>query len=460
MAKNHSNSYPTNPPSLSSFGRCGQWMSAEHQVHRDWLGSIIKDVDAKPNKELHPVIQEFQQLIETTPRVYMLLESMFEEIPHKPPYNKDLSGHPRIRDYRHFLQTLNHLLTTAPSWNDKSERVGLVGLPISALLDWPMGTPSGHAAFLDPDINAIIKKVLNAWSAYLRSSESAYVLDDSPSGWFGPHSRAELAEVARVGACSRSATLGGRALAFEEMFVCDPSALHHGYKSWDDFFTRKFHENARPVALPDDDNVIVNACESQPYCVQRDVKARDKFWLKHQPYSVLDMLAHNEFAPMFVGGTVYQAFLNALSYHRWHAPVSGKVVKAYVVDGTYYSEPLFEVMRSPADKQTKEGEPETEEPVQGYLTATATRALIFIEADNPAIGLMCFIGVGMTEVSTCEITVKEGQHIKKGAEIGMFHYGGSTYCLIFRKGVNLTGLPCPDTEGNVPVRSQLATVHP
>jgi len=36
---------------------------------------------------------------------------------------------------------------------------------------------------------------------------------------------------------------------------------------------------------------------------------------------------------------------------------------------------------------------------QGYLSASATRAIIYIEADNPAIGLMAFIGIGMTEVS-------------------------------------------------------------
>ncbi|KAG0247353.1 hypothetical protein BG011_001635, partial [Mortierella polycephala] len=309
MTGHHTHSHLTYPFSLFSFGRYGQATSAEHQVHRDWLGSIFEDVDAKPNKNLHPVIQEFQQLIEITPRVYVLLETMFEEVPQKPPYSNDPSGYPRIRDYRHFLQILNHLLTTAPSWSDKSERSVPVGLPISAILDWPISTPGGYAAFLDPDINKMIKKVLNAWSAYLQSPDSAHVLNDSPSGWFGTHNRANLAEVARVGACSRSATIGNKALAFEEMFVCDPSAPYHGYKSWDGFFTRKFRENARPVASPDDDNVIVNACESRPYCVRRDAKARDKFWLKHQPYSVLDMLAHDQLATKFVGGTVYQAFL-------------------------------------------------------------------------------------------------------------------------------------------------------
>ncbi|WP_425393787.1 phosphatidylserine decarboxylase [Candidatus Arsenophonus triatominarum] len=36
------------------------------------------------------------------------------------------------------------------------------------------------------------------------------------------------------------------------------------------------------------------------------------------------------------------------------------------------------------------------------------------------------MAVGMAEVSTCEITVYEGQHITKSQKIGLFHFGGST----------------------------------
>ena len=95
---------------------------------------------------------------------------------------------------------------------------------------------------------------------------------------------------------------------------------------------------------------------------------------------------------------------------------------------------------------------------QAYLTAVATRAITFIEADNPKIGLIAFLGVGMMEVSTCEITVREGQHVKKGDEIGMFHYGGSSHCVLFRRGVNVHGFPELGREENVPVRGQLAVV--
>lgn len=174
---------------------------------------------------------------------------------------------------------------------------------------------------------------------------------------------------------------------------------------------------------------------------------------------MLDMLAHDERAPLFAGGTVYQAFLSALSYHRWHAPVSGRIVRAFVKPGTYYSEPLFEGVGDPANRMDGGNiDIGGETSAQVYLTAVATRAVIFVEADNPRIGLLAFLGVGMTEVSTCEISVREGQNVRKGDEIGMFHFGGSSHCVLFRKGVDVQGFPEPGGEENHPVRARLAVV--
>lgn len=223
-----------------------------------------------------------------------------------------------------------------------------------------------------------------------------------------------------------------------------------------DFFTRRFRDGARPIASPEDDNVIANACEAQVYNIQVDAKLRDRFFAKGQKYSLLDMLAHDPLACEFVGGTVYQAFLSALSYHRWHSAISGSVVRAFVEDGTYFSEPLFEGVGDPS---VSEIDTEGLSVAQGYLSALAARAIIVLKADNPAIGLMAFIGIGMDEVSTCEITVREGQHVQKGDELGMFHFGGSTHCLIFQNGVTLEGLPSLKTKENIPVRGKLATVN-
>lgn len=433
-------------PDEHKVHRPGAWLPADHRAHTAWLDEQIDHAEKK-KKPLIPVLQEFKDLIESNTRFYMYFTAMFQEVPHRSIYRKDPTGRKQIRDYQHMLEVLNHVFGSAPVWTDAAEAVGMVGVPMCAILDYPMSTPSGHAAFLDPDVNKALKKILNEWGKFLTQPESAGVLHDKKTGWFGPTGNNDIMSVANAPYKTDH--------KFEDFFVCDASQKHHGYKSWDDFFTRQFREEVRPIASPDDDNVIANACESKVFNVAYNVKLRDTFWNKGQPYSIKDMLANDPLAEKFAGGTVYQAFLSALSYHRWHSPVSGTIKKAYVQDGTYFSEPLFEGLGDPNTKEIDKGGISTG---QGYLTALATRAIIFIEADNPAIGLMAFIGIGMDEVSTCEITVKEGQHVKKGEQTGMFHFGGSSHVLMFRKDVKVEGFPQPGRKENVPVRSQVAVV--
>ena len=409
--------------------RVGEWLPLDQAFLDKWLHAMIQKTHAE-NRALHPVIADFQHLIECDADIFMLFNQMFEQVPRKPPYNKDPTGKPQVRSYRHMLQLLNTIMTHAPEF----DRSGLVGCPINTIFDWSMGTAAGFAAFLNDRVNAQLKQVLNAWGRFLSSSASAYVLNQDPrTGWFGEDAFKDMPN-------------------FDETYKCDPGQPHRGFKSWDDFFTRELRPQARPVSMPDDDAVVVNACESAPYRIARHVKQYDRFWIKSQPYSIAHMLAHDTLAPLFVGGTVYQAYLSPLSYHRWHSPVNGTVLKACVKDGTYYSEAPCEGF-----------DPAGPNDSQGYITAVATRALIFIEADNPDIGLMCVMPVGMAEVSTCQLTAYEGQRVRKGEQIGMFHFGGSTHCLIFRPGVNVEFDLHGRTPGlhskNIPVNSRIATVR-
>ncbi|MGO9934661.1 MAG: phosphatidylserine decarboxylase family protein [Steroidobacteraceae bacterium] len=408
--------------------RVGKWLPSDHTHLEKWLQDIIHKTHAQ-QKALHPVIADFQDLIESDAEIFMLFNQMFEQVPGKPPYNKDPTGKRQVRTYRHMLQLLNTVMTHAPEYSES----GLVGCPINTIFDWSMGTAAGIAAFLNARVNAQLKLVLNAWARYLSSSESTYVLSQHPhNGWFGADARNAMPN-------------------FDREFICNPAQSHHGFKSWDDFFTREFRPGVRPVAHPDDDAVIANVCESAPYRIARDVKQHDRFWIKSQPYSIAHMLANDSLASRFAGGTIYQAYLSPLSYHRWHSPVSGTVLKTRLKDGTYYSE-------APSEGFDPEGPNES----QAYITEVATRAIIFIEADNPDIGLLCVMPVGMAEVSTCQITVYEGQHVKKGDQIGMFHYGGSTHCLMFRPGVNLEFDLHGEKPGlhsqNIGVNSRIATV--
>ena len=409
--------------------RVGEWLSSDQAFLDQWLDGMIQRTHSE-EKALHPVIADFQDLIENDPEIFMLFNQMFEQVPKKAPYNKDPTGKAQVRSYRQMLRLLNTIMTHAPEFNQS----GLVGCPINTIFDWSMGTAAGMAAFLNGRVNLALKAVLNVWGRFLSSSESRYVLSQDPRrGWLGEDALKAMPN-------------------FEKDFRCDPSQKYHGFKSWDDFFTREFRPGVRPVASPDDDAVIVNACESAPYRIARHVKQHDRFWIKSQPYSIQHMLASDSLAPHFVGGTIYQAYLSPFSYHRWHSPVSGRIAKVYVKDGTYYSEAASEGF-----------DPAGPNDSQGYITAVATRALIFIEADNPDIGLMCVLPVGMAEVSTCQMTVYEGQHVRKGDQLGMFHFGGSTHCLIFRPGVNLEFDLHGQTPGlhsnNIPVNSRIATVR-
>jgi len=242
----------------------------------------------------------------------------------------------------------------------------------------------------------------------LTSSASTNVLTTADDGWFGPYASKVMPN-------------------FDTTFICDPDAPFRGFKSWDDFFTRRFRDGVRPIEFADNNTIINSACESTVYYIAYDIKLRDSFWLKEQPYSLLDMLNHDPLTEKFVGGSIYQAFLSATSYHRWHSPVDGRIVRFVNIPGTYYAE-------SPEMGFNQPGGPDPAGPndSQASITSVAARALVFVEADNPKIGLMAFLAVGMAEVSTCEVTVMPGQHVKKGDQLGMFHFGGSTHCLIFR----------------------------
>ena len=309
-----------------------------------------------------------------------------------------------------------------------------------------------------------MKDWLNSWGKYLEDPDrnSNYSLNKGDKGWFSDAGMKVLRSQGRI---------YDEADGFIKTYVTknDNPEGGYGYQSWDEFFTHKFQPNARPLYIPDDPklaaSLIHSACESTVLRISYKVKKHDQFWLKGQPYSLYDMLDINpgptgvKRAEQFIGGTIYQAFLSPQDYHRWHAPVNGTIVDSYVIDGTYYAVILTQPK---VGDHLRTGDPRGALiRSQPFLTIAATRAIIFIQADNPLIGLMCFVGLGMCEVSTCELSekVKNKQKVSVGDELGMFHFGGSSHVMVFNNTASITFADNIVQDTHIKINSIIAQVH-
>ncbi|MBR8303297.1 phosphatidylserine decarboxylase family protein [Burkholderia dolosa] len=399
--------------------RLGGWMTSEESHMAAFREKIAAEARAHAGERLRtPAVQELARLFDDNAVLHMGLARAIDEALAS---GRQL-GYTSIGE---LMTVIDHLMTYTPPFSESS----LIVCPLNAFLDWPMCMPSGRAVFRDAAVNAHLKRVLNVWCEFLGGPHSRAHLDTSPpNGWFCEEARK------RIGM---------------SQFEYREDQPHWGFDSWNDFFTRRFRAGMRPVAAPDDPHVIVSACEASPYNAETNVKLRDKFWIKQQPYSLRDIFTPGRMslAERFVGGDLYQAYLTAYNYHRWHAPVRGVVTHAYRVDGTYYSV---------ADAEGVD--PSGLNDSQGYMTAVAARAIVAISSDDPGIGTVAAVFVGMGDVSSCVIEVVPGQRVDKGDEIGYFQYGGSTYCLLFEPGVIDRFLYAPPFDGQPPVVQVNASV--
>lgn len=310
---------------------------------------------------------------------------------------------------------VDYMMTYAPPFSESS----LIHCPLNALLDWPICMPSGYALFRDPTLNAQLRRVLNFWSGFLSGPYSREHLNsDAPGGWFSPEADAKIG------------------LA---QFLCDPDKLYRGFPSWNGFFTRQFKADARPVAAPDDDRIIISACgvAVQP-SARRQASRR-----------VLDQVA-----ALLAAGNLHGARgKDGRAVCRWFG-LSG-------ISQRVQLSPLACARGRPRHARVRRaghlllGR-------RGYTTAVATRAIIVIDCDDVAIGPVGCVFVAMADVSSCMIEALPGQRVRKGDELGYFQYGGSTYCLIFRPDVVGHFVPqAPFLDDGPPVRvnAHLATAR-
>ena len=426
----------------------GGWDPRDRSLIRDHANNIVKRAIDAQLPHVKPV-QELAGLIHNNPMVHMLFSEMLTEVPVA--YEKDPCLRPEIGDVPTLLDAINFQIQQPISYNDLIR----IGTPINALLDWPMGTKAGFAAFLRDDVNKCFEAILAFWGSFLTSLPSIKTVTTAEGGWLSA-------------AAQTDPSSPGLKDFLNTYNVPDPNDNHYGFRSWDQFFTRKFLPGVRTVDNPQDSLVVVSATESIPFYIQENVQLQDSFWAKDQHYSLSHLLRDPEMAAKFVGGTVYQALLSADSYHNWHAPVSGSYLqKPTIIPGTYYSEPLLGGL-SPDIIKTPIPSPDAAAVrSQGYIACVAKRGVAFIKPDDPRLGLIALVMIGMADVSSVDFD--DLKQFEKGQEIGRFHFGGSTCCIVFGPWVKFnpdtTAIPKDSSHTDldqdfVPVCRRLGTLSP
>ncbi len=401
----------------------GFWMPSRAWATKRYLVPLRRELAERLRvgtlPALTPVMTDFKQWIEDNSIYRMWVHKMLNEANafmvllriFDPEAICDISkdgDFTGVLRYNELFLHLNVIITTSPGFNETA----MVGTPMNGLLAVSMGTPSGVALFHDATFNAQFKTVLNAWNAFLKSGQSLDKLDitapEKPGSWI-----------------SKAAHEAG---VWTDM-VQHPHEPAYGYDSWNSFFIRPFVPGARPFH-GEADRVVNIGCETTPWQYQTPVRKTDAFWIKAMPYSLLDLFGGDEaLADTFAGGQIYQGFLSATHYHRWRAPLRGKILRSWVEPGTYFAQ-------RPGQGEGQGTWEGTES--QPYLGHVAARAIFVMEHD--AFGMVAMICIGMVEVSTCYITpayaVPEGAPavaIERGDPIGHFEFGGSTHAMIFQK---------------------------
>jgi phosphatidylserine decarboxylase len=398
----------------------GGWMPQKEELAIEYRRAIAKAARERARSTpMSSVVRELAELVHGDTVLRMNLSRAIDQA-------REAGHELGYATVDELMTIIDYLTTYAPPFSESVP----VSTPLNLVFDWLMCAPSGYAVFRDPAFNAQLRRMLMHWCGFLSGPHSRmHLTTEAPHGWF----------------CEAAY----KKLGLDD-YCYDRSQPFWGFTSWNDFFTRRLRDGARPVDEPGNPAVIVNACEASPYNVGEHCQFHDRFWIKGQPYSLQEMLAHTDrqVVERFVDGTIYQGYLSAFNYHRWHAPIAGTIRDAYNVDGTYFSQ--LEVEGEDASGLNDS---------QGYTTAVAARAVILIEADEPALGLVACVFVGMAEVSSCRIVAMQGQHVAKGDELGFFQYGGSTYCLILEPGVIREFVPRPPYHVDSPalkINSRLA----
>ena len=217
----------------------------------------------------------------------------------------------------------------------------------------------------------------------------------------------------------------------QDYYLPDPAAADGGFRSFNEFFARELKDQAqsRPQTMPERDYVISAPTDVIMNSVpQKIVNARTKIPMKmNQALNIREMLDGSKYAKKFIGGTALSCVLMPNTYHHYHAPVSGRVVEAKILEDAFYGYDNFPKWVPPDGNVGYHGTDfsQFENFQRGYFIV-----------DTGTYGHVAIIPVGLNTISSIVFEEKfanleQPVAVTRGDRLGHFLYGGSLVILVF-----------------------------
>jgi phosphatidylserine decarboxylase len=350
---------------------------------------------------MHPIVQRLADLV-VAHRWEAAFASALQDVA-----RQNIPALANIRSLADYLHYIDDMVVWAPRESGDSRLVHdklvefyfVLNQPGLRALQSPIA-PNSFDKALTP-LSAWIVAFAQAWGSYLDDSESASHIDSFRTN---------------------------PAFCWDD-YMPPPS----GYRTFNQFFARHVKPGRRPVASISDSQVLVSPADATfigqwPIAADSSVEFEpETIEAKGMRWTIAELLRDSEFAGRFAGGMFSHVALRTFDYHRFHSPVSGRVLEAKIIRG-----------QASLDVDVVECGAVTGGPPQRQLHAiegtgyqfVQTRGLVVL--DSP-IGLVACLPVGMAQVSSVVITAEVGAQLRKGEEMGYFQFGGSDIVLVFER---------------------------
>jgi phosphatidylserine decarboxylase len=190
------------------------------------------------------------------------------------------------------------------------------------------------------------------------------------------------------------------------------------FKTFNEFFFRALKPGARPIT-PGDDVAVLPA--DGRHLVFPDVDTADGFYVKGAKFTLADLLGETRLPPeqqvltrYFAGGAILISRLAPVDYHRFHFPVGGEAGEPRLINGWLYSVHPIALRRN--------------------LRYLVENRRMVTRVDSPRFGTVAMVEIGATLVGRIRQMYVPGRNVTKGAEKGLFAFGGSCVITLFARG--------------------------